>query len=279
MVLPTLSRIEIFPVKSLDGVTLHDVTVLPSGALKGDRQYALKDAKGRFVNGKNNTLVHRLRTTFSEDLTTITLRCQGLEESATFSLVGDRSAPRVRMPLETWLSDYFSQPVTVQENTTTGFPDDLSAVGPTVISTATLAAVAQWFPEVDLAEIRRRFRTNLEIDRTPAFWEDQLYGEPNHSRRFEVGAVTLLGINPCQRCVVPTRNSLTGDRSAPRVRHFQQQFVQFRQAQLPNWASRERFNHFYKLAVNTCLAPDSQSFQLKIDDEIKILPEKDLQHF
>jgi uncharacterized protein YcbX len=36
MVLPTLSPIEIFPVKSLDGVTLQAVTVLPSGALKGD---------------------------------------------------------------------------------------------------------------------------------------------------------------------------------------------------------------------------------------------------
>lgn len=273
MVLPILSRIEIFPVKSLDGVTHQDVTVLPSGALKGDRQYALQDAKGRFVNGKSNKLVHRLRTTFSEDLTTITLRCQGLEQSTTFSLVGNRT------PLELWLSDYFSQPVTVQENTNTGFPDDLNAAGPTVISTATLATVAQWFPGMDLAEARRRFRTNLEIDGTSAFWEDQLYGEPSQSRRFEVGAVTFLGINPCQRCIVPTRNSLTGesDSSAPGVRQFQQQFIQFRKAQLPFGVSRERFNHFYKLAINTRVAPDSQSFQLKIGDEIKILSEKNMQ--
>jgi uncharacterized protein len=275
MVLPTLSRIEIFPVKSLDGVVLQDVTVLPSGALKGDRQYALLDAKGRFVNGKNNTLVHRLRTTFSADLKMITLRCQGLEQCATFSLVGDSSAPGVRTPLETWLSDYFSQPVTVQENTTTGFPDDLNAAGPTVISTATLSAVAQWFPEVDLAEIRRRFRTNLEFTDVPAFWEDQLYDNPGHLIPFQVGAVTLLGVNPCQRCIVPTRNSLDGAGDL----HFQQRFIQFRLAQLPNWASRERFNHFYKLAVNTRLALDSHSFLLKIGDEIKVPPEKDTQDF
>lgn len=260
MVLPTLSRIEIFPVKSLDGVTLQEVTVLPSGALDGDRQYAIQDAKGRFVNGKNNILVHRLRSTFSEDLTTISLQCQGLAQSETFSLVGDRT------PLERWLSDYFSQPVTVQENTTTGFPDDLGATGPTAISTATLAAVAQWFPALDLAEIQRRLRTNLEIDGTTAFWEDRLYGEPNQSRRFEVGEVTFLGINPCQRCVVPTRNSLTGEGD----RQFQQQFVQFRKAQLPTGVSRERFNHFYKLGVNTRLLSDSRSFHLKIGDEIKV---------
>jgi uncharacterized protein len=248
-------------------VTLQETTVLPSGALEGDRQYAIRDAKGRFVNGKNNAFVHRLRTTFSEDLTTITLRCQELAQSATFSLVGDRT------PLELWLSDYFSQPVTVQENKTTGFPDDLNAAGPTAISTATLAAVAQWFPALDLAEIRRRFRTNLEIDRTPAFWEDQLYGEPNQSRRFEVGEVTFLGINPCQRCIVPTRNSLTGEGD----RQFQQQFVQFRKAQLPSGVSRERFDRFYKLAVNTRLAPDSRSFQLKIGDAIKFPSEEDKQ--
>jgi uncharacterized protein len=269
MILPTLSRIEIFPVKSLDGMTLQEATVLPSGAIEGDRQYAIQDTKGRFVNGKNNTLVHRLRATFSEDLTTIALRCQGLEQWENFSLVGDLTA------LELWLSDYFNQPVTVRENTTTGFPDDLNAPGPTAISTATLATVAQWFPELDLAEIRRRFRTNLEIDRTPAFWEDQLYGEPNQSRQFAVGEVTFLGINPCQRCIVPTRNSLTGEGD----RYFQQRFIKFREAQLPSGLSRERFKHFYKLAVNTRLAPESQSCQLKIGDEITFLPEKDMHYF
>jgi uncharacterized protein len=260
MVLPTLSRIEIFPVKSLDGVVLQDVTLLPSGALKGDRQYAIHDAQGRFVNGKTNALVHRLRATFSEDLTAITLQIQGLEGRATFALKGNRT------PLEAWLSDYFRQPVTVQENAVAGFPDDLNAAGPTVITTATLDTVTEWFPDLDLIEIRRRLRTNLELADTPAFWEDQLYGEPGQSRPFQVGAVTLLGINPCQRCIVPTRNSLDGKGDQA----FQQQFVQSRKTQLPAWANRQRFNHFYKLAVNTSLSLDNQALYLQLDDAIKI---------
>jgi uncharacterized protein len=266
MVLPVLSRIEIFPVKSLDGVVLQDVTVLPSGALKGDRQYAIQDAEGRFVNGKRNPLIHRLRTTFSEDLTTIRLNIQGLDAWETFALGGDSSAPRVRAPLETWLSRYFSESVTVTDNPVTGFPDDPEALGPTVITTATLKAVAEWFPELDPAEIRRRFRTNLELADVPAFWEDQLYGEPGRSIPFQIGSVMLLGVNPCQRCIVPTRNSLDGEGN----KQFQQRFVQFRKAQLPTWANRVRFNHFYKLAVNTRLALDNRVFNLKQGDECKV---------
>jgi uncharacterized protein len=266
MVLPTLSRIEIFPIKSLDGVTLQGVTLLPSGALQGDRQYAIQDAEGRFVNGKRNPLIHRLRTTFSEDLTTIRLNIQGFDEWETFCLVGDSSAPRVRAPLETWLSRYFSEPVTVAENRVTGFPDDLEAPGPTVITTATLNIVAEWFPELNPAEIRRRFRTNLELADVPAFWEDQLYGEPGRSIPFQIGSVMLLGVNPCQRCIVPTRNSLHGEGD----KQFQQRFVQSRKAQLPVWANQERFNHFYKLAVNTRLAPNNRLFQLKLGDGCKV---------
>lgn len=260
MLKPTLSRIEIFPVKSLDGVMLQEVTLLPSGALKGDRQYAIVDAQGRFVNGKANPLVHRLRSTFSEDLAIITLQCHEKESYESFSLVGDHT------PLEAWLSRYFQQPVTVQENVVTGFPDDLNAAGPTVTTVASLCAVAGWFPALDLAETRRRFRTNLEVSHTPAFWEDQLYGEPGSALQFQVGAVTLLGINPCQRCIVPTRNSLDGNGD----RGFQQQFVQARKAQLPNWVNRERFNHFYKLAVNTRLAANTQSLHLQLDDVMQV---------
>ena len=187
MLKPTLSRIEIFPVKSLDGVMLQEATLLPSGALKGDRQYAIVDAQGRFVNGKTNPLIHRLRATFSNDLSTITLQCQGEEPHESFSLLGDRTL------LEAWLSRYFCQPVTVQENVITGFPDDLNAAGPTVTTVATLAAVAEWFTALDLPEIRRRFRTNLEVSHTPAFWEDRLYGEPNSALPFQMGGSHATG--------------------------------------------------------------------------------------
>ncbi|MGB8702147.1 MAG: MOSC N-terminal beta barrel domain-containing protein [Thermosynechococcaceae cyanobacterium] len=257
---PTLDRIEIFPIKSLDGVVLPQVTVLLSGALQGDRQYAIFDSQGRFVNGKANPLVHQLRTTFNPELTTVTLN-RDSEPGETFSLL----APCTE--LNAWLSHYFGQSVTVQANTEMGFPDDTQASGPTVISTATLAEIAQWFPDLDLPEIRRRFRTNLELAGVPAFWEEHLYGEGDRPQPFRIGPVELLGINPCQRCVVPTRNSLTGDRDQT----FQAKLIRNRQNTLPDWVPRSRFNHFYKLAVNTRLATNAQDLILNVGDQVEYL--------
>ncbi len=241
-------------------MTLDHISVLPSGALKGDRQFAILDTQGCFVNGKSTALIHKLRATFSPDLNFITLQIARTDQGETFSL----SEPRT--DLETWLSKYFGKPVTVQENTINGFPDDLNAPGPTLISTETLDTVAQWFPDLDRAELRRRFRTNLEISGAPPFWEDRLFCEAEYGVRFQVGEVTLIGINPCQRCIVPTRSSLDGTAYLS----FQKQFGQKRQENLPNWAVIQRFNHFYKLAVNTRLAPDSIGASFNLGDPVAI---------
>jgi uncharacterized protein len=243
MVQPVLDRIEIFPIKSLDGMVLDTATLLPSGALKGDRRYVMVDSHGKWINGKANARVHRLRSTYSPDLSTVTISVQD-ERAETFDLVGDRSK------LEAWLSAYFEMPVHLEENTEMGFPDDTDSPGPTVISTATLTTIARWFPGMDISEARRRFRTNLELSDAPAFWEDQLYGKEMELIPFKVGEVNFLGVNPCQRCIVPTRESQSGTATS----EFQKTFVQQRQSSLPDTVERSRFNHFYRLAVNTRLA-------------------------
>lgn len=255
---PHLTRIDIFPVKSLDGFSLSQATVLESGALVGDRTYALFDRQNRFINGKRNAAIHRLRSTFSPDGETVTLAIDGKDPTAVFHL-------QQRSELEAWLAKYFQQPVTLQENRDTGFPDDTDALGPTVISTATLRAVADWYA-LTLDETRRRFRTNLELDGVPAFWEDQLFGPDSASVRFTIGDVVVEGINPCQRCVVITRDPVTGVATPD----FQKTFIQQRNATLPDWAQRSRFNHFYRLAVNTNIV--SQGGQvLKVGDSVSVI--------
>jgi uncharacterized protein len=191
----------------------------------------------------------------------VTLWRSGSEARETFALKDD--GDESRGGLEAWLSNYFGKSVTLQENAVTGFPDDLNAPGPTIIGTAT--AVANWFSDLEIAEIRRRFRTNLEIGGVPPFWEDQLYGEAKQSILFQVGAAYFAGVNPCQRCIVPTRSSLTGLAYAA----FQKQFVQKREAELPSWAARSQFNHFYKLAVNTRLAVPVRDLCLNTGDWVR----------
>ncbi|MBD1914457.1 MULTISPECIES: MOSC N-terminal beta barrel domain-containing protein [Cyanophyceae] len=254
-----LARIDIFPVKSLDGVSVSQATVLASGALESDRTYALFDAQNRFVNGKRTAAIHHLRSTFSKDGQFITLAVDGHPPTATFHLQQQRSE------LEAWLSDYFQQLVTLQVNSDSGFPDDTDAAGPTVISTATLQTVADWYC-LSLEETRRRFRTNLEIDGVPSFWEDQLFSADGSPVRFAIGNVVLEGINPCQRCIVPTRDTLTGIA----IDHFQKKFSQQRAATLPDWAHPSRFNHFYKLAVNTNIVHQG-GHMLKVGDSVSVI--------
>lgn len=254
---PYLARIDLYPIKSLDGITVQTAQILPSGALRHDRAFALFDASGQFINGKRYANIHNVRSRFTDDIAQVTLWVNEASEAVTLPL--QHGHP----PLENWFSNYFQQPVTLQHNTTMGFPDDTDAPGPTVISTATLQTVATWFG-LSLDETRRRFRTNLEIGGVPAFWEDQLFSATGEPVNFQVGQVVLQGINPCQRCVVPTRDSQTGTPTP----QFPKRFIEQRAATLPVGVARSRFNHFYRLAVNTRVLPNAALKLMAVGDPI-----------
>lgn len=265
--MPYLSRIFVYPIKSLDGVALTKAKVLKSGALEHDRELAIFDESGQFLNGKRNPKFHLLRTTFDFNSGTVCLQVEGSEQIQVFHIDEERTG------LEAWLSDYFGLQVQLQQNILTGFPDDTEASGPTVISTGTLETVASWFPglEVDLNpatdEMRRRLRANIEIEGVPAFWEDQLFAEQQTEFvQFQVGSVLFEGINPCQRCVVPTRDSLIG-KVYP---EFQKIFLKKRKETLPEWAPLSRFNHFFRLSVNTRIPESEAGKILQVGDEVKI---------
>jgi hypothetical protein len=171
-----------------------------------------------------------------------------------------------RPQLARWLSDYFETPLDVVEDAAGGFPDDTDFPGPTVISVATLAEVARWFEGVTLDGARGRFRANLEIDGVEPFWEDRLVSDEGRAVRFRIGEVELLGMNPCQRCPVPSRDPLTGET----ISGFARRFAERRAETLPSWAPRSRYDHFYRLAVNT-RAVSAQPRTLRVGDEVTIL--------
>ncbi|HTB21824.1 MAG TPA: MOSC N-terminal beta barrel domain-containing protein [bacterium] len=254
---PRLARIIIFPVKALDGLELPEAQVLPSGALAWDRRYAIFDEAGKYVNGKKNARVHLLRSSFDLGAGRLSLWSAGLAK-ASFDVQADREA------LEQWLKAFFGIPLSFRENAAAGFPDDTESPGPTVISTATLREVGGWF-DLSVEQVRARFRSNLEIDGVPAFWEDRLFGPAGTLVRFSIGGVEFDGNNPCQRCVVPPRDPLTGENNAD----FMKRFMELRKQSLPPWAEVSRFNHFYRLAVNT--RPAGPGGRLSVGDELRVL--------
>ena len=258
-VIPYVSRLFIHPIKSLDRVGVEAVTVLKSGALSRDREFAIFDQSAHFVNGKRNEKVYALRSEFDLETNIVSLRVQGADQAHEFHIEKERDA------LESWLGEYFGFPVEMKQNLDTGFPDDMVSPGPTIISTATLEAIASWYPGLDVEEIRLRFRTNIEISGVPPFWEDQLFTEAGEVVDFQIGDARLMGINPSQRCVVIARDSHTG----AIYPNFQKTFIAQRRATLPVWSERSRFNHFYRLAINTRLPVTEAGKTISIGDELR----------
>ena len=280
--MPTLDRITIYPVKSLDGVDVAEARVLPSGALEHDRRWQLTDMEGRVLNAKRSPLFHAIRAEFDLDARLVTLAIDPLATAArgipgverlaglaadTFPLVPGPDGPCA------WLAEAFGIGVLLLERPDGGFPDDREAAGPTVISTATLVEVARWF-RLDVDECRRRFRANLEIGGCDAFWEDSLasparpelqpsLGElpsdlpadpyadlpPPEPRAFSIGDVRFQATNVCRRCVVPSRDSRTG----AVTEQFRDVFEAWRGQTLPVGVDASGWSHLYRLGANTIL--------------------------
>jgi len=275
--LPRLTGIRLHPIKSLDPVAVPEARIGPGGGLEHDRAWALFSVDGRWVNGKRTAAMHLIRATYATDLSSVTLAVPGDRRNLparTFPFPGGAEEAAE------WFSVYFEQQILVR-HAPEGFPDDTIANGPTIISTASLQMVSDWFPGLTLDSARQRFRTTLEIDSAhgaanaasenghlPAFWEDQLYGEDERSVvRFRIGEVHFEGSNPCARCPVPGRDPQTGADLAG----FQKRFSDLRRETLPPWAPAARFDHFYRLAVNTRVAPAETGKPLRLGDSLKLV--------
>ena len=284
--------IRLHPIKSLDPVSVAEARIGPGGGLEHDRAWALYSVDGRWVNAKRTAAMHLIRATYAADLSSVTLAVPGDRRNIparTFPFPGGTE------DAAEWFSVYFEQQILVRY-APEGFPDDNIANGPTIISTASLQAVADWFPGLTLDAVRQRFRTTLEIDAAdvsanaagskeitnargsiaaasaasanghlPAFWEDQLYGEDERSVvRFRIGEINFEGSNPCARCPVPARDPQT----ATDLIGFQKRFTDLRRETLPPWAPATRFDHFYRLAVNTRIAPTETGKPLRLGDSL-----------
>jgi len=98
-----------------------------------------------------------------------------------------------------------------------------------------------------------------------AFEEDTLFGPEGQPRKFQVGDVEFGGINPCARCSVPGRDSLTGEVVD---QHFAKKFSELRQQHLPDEIERSRFDHYYRLSVNTKIADGEDAKRLAVGDAV-----------
>lgn len=262
---PTVEGLTVYPIKSLDGRSLGSVDIVDNGGLAGDREYALFDSDGEYVNGKREKQIHRLSAEYEGPDTGI--------EAVDLSQLDDENSQRFSVDdlrdggaAVDWLSDAVGYPISLSQNRAGGFPDDTHAAGPTIISTATIETVAGWFDDISTESMRRRLRANIELGGVPAFWEDHLFADRDHHVAFTIGGVSFHGVNPCQRCVVPSRDPDTGDE----YDGFEQTFVQKRREMMPDWSGGEWFDHDFRLMVNT-IVPDSEwGKTISVGDQIEV---------
>jgi uncharacterized protein YcbX len=261
---PRLSKIRLYPIKSLDPVEVSEARIGPSGGLALDRVWAIYAPDAQWIRSKHTPAMQLIRSRFAPGFRIVDLIPPAGRKDL---LPAQLSFPGDTAEAAQWFSSYLGEAVTVRY-AEEGFPDDDLAPGPTIVSLASLEAVCTWFPEISLEQARQRFRTNLEISGVPAFWEDRIFSaEESRSSRFRIGEVEFEGRNPCARCVVPSRNPSTGEP----IRDFQKRFSELRRAHLPAWSPAARFDHFYRFAVNTRIPASETGKALRPGDGLTLL--------
>ncbi len=261
---PKVCRITIYPIKSLDGIALQRGMVTKGGCLLHDREYAIADLDGNFIIGKTNPLVHALRSSVDFENEVVSFRREGEVQWHQFHLQNDKPA------IDAYLTAFFKIPATLLQNKEGRFLDIPDISGITILSTASLESIAAWFNNMETEETRKRFRATIEIEGTSPFWEDHLFLKEGTGIEFTLGDVTLYGMSPRARCVVPTRNPESGEI----IRGFAKVFSKHRAADLPEWSTLEQYGHHYYLTVN-CYIPGTEVGKwIQIGDEVNIVGEK-----
>jgi uncharacterized protein YcbX len=238
--------------------------ITEGGCLLHDREYAMVDSDGNFIIGKTNPLVHLLRSAIDFEKELISFRHEHGTEWQQFHLQKERQA------INNYLGSFFDTGVTLEQNSQGRFLDIPDTSGITILSTASLETVSGWYNHIDLNETRRRFRATIEIEGVPPFWEDNLFSELGTAIEFKTGDVILFGMSPRARCVVPTRDTLSGEVTAA----FPKTFARHRAETLPAWSGLKEYGHYFHLTVNCYIPPAGIGKWIQVGDEVTIVGKK-----
>ena len=227
-----------------------EAEVTGCGTLRGDRELAIVDSQGRFINGKREPRIHLVRARFNlRDRSVALSACCSDEE--VFDLEDLEGMSR-------WFTKFLGYEARVVRRPECGYPDDERFNGPTLIATETIAEVASWFG-LDVMQMRLRLRMNLEVLGAGAFWEDSVL-----DARVRIGEVVLRAANICSRCVVPTRDPFTG----AQIREFQPEVIRRRKPAVAKLYGES--DHGYRIGLNT-VVEEGRGGKIRVMDPVEVL--------
>jgi uncharacterized protein YcbX len=231
----TVCELNVYPLKSARGIVKSSVTVADTG-FEWDRHWMVIDAKASFLTQRTHPHLARIETEIGA--AQLTLRAAGLEplslplnpQGAPLSVQiwndrcaaldqGDEAAAWVSHVLGTAVrvvrvpsnpkrhaNPQYAGPRAVP----LAFPDGYPVL---ICNRASLEDLNARMPEPIPME---RFRPNIVLDGLPPFAEDRIAS-------LRIGTLLLNLVKPCVRCVIPSTDQRTGERSTdptPALRAF-----------------------------------------------------------
>ncbi|WP_432698549.1 MOSC domain-containing protein [Marinobacterium sp. YM272] len=219
---PVVSGLYIYPVKSGAQIALPSAWAETRG-LAMDRRFMVCDPEGMFITARKDPKLLELVSTLVHD--GLILSAPGKlplylhydqisEERRQVEVWNDILAGR-RCPeaVDAWLSDYLGKPVHLVYNDAESFRvagraaerPVLFADGYPILLTS--ESSLQALRDAGPADTEmRRFRPNLVISGAPAWAEDSW-------KKIRIGDVELALVKPCERCILITRDPLSGEKS------------------------------------------------------------------
>ena len=209
---PYLSQVNVYPVKSVGGISLSSAWVEKQG-LSFDRRFMLALADGSMVTARKYPQMVKVSSSLQPDGLIFT--CEGkpalrvkysefkMQETPATVWKDNFTAYTTNDAADDWFSDVLGQRVELlfageQSNRVreklghnVSFADGYPLL---IISEASLAELNRRSPELHTMD---QFRTNLVVSNTEAFGEDGW-------KRIRIGEVEFEAVKPCQRCILTT---------------------------------------------------------------------------
>lgn len=219
-----VSELVIYPVKSMGGVQIHSVEVLPKG-LAMDRRWMLIDTQQRFITQRTLTqLCHfHVHWSVAQDFFEIEHKGERIQVPVAIPKGSPQQAQvwddaieviEVDAALSRWCSRQLGMACRL-----VAFPEpNPRPVDPDfALSGSDVTSLSDGYPilvigQASLDDLNtrlpqpvgmERFRPNIVVANGRPYEED-------HYRDFSIGSVAMAGVKPCARCVMTTIDPATG---------------------------------------------------------------------
>lgn len=221
----SLSQLAIYPIKSTAQVSLNQTQISPFG-LAMDRRWMLIDEQGIMLTQRKFARMCLIQSHFEADSLIV-----NAPDMPSLNIAADNGITRIQAKVwadncnaldcgdkaATWFSDFLNTPARL-----VFFPaDEIRQVDLNFAKAGNITAFSDGFPYLLISQASlddlntrlsqpvtmTRFRPNLVVQDSLAFAEDNW-------KKIRIGNIIFNVVKPCSRCVIPSINPQTAEKTA-----------------------------------------------------------------